>query len=154
MIVDALQDSAQPIRRGNRRGKPSRQANVMPIGQSTLAGFRVRLGYGRHLLQGPSRAHLRNRGLPGLEPICDHSPLAAILNPYEKHARSERVLATATVVKYLPFVPRFLVERFRERPVQFASWKRPTFRPLSPRHVQQPGRRSEQLTNCPRTTTQ
>jgi hypothetical protein len=62
-------------------------------------------------------AHMRNRGVvPSLVPTCDTSPLAAILNRYEKYLRSERALVTATVVNYVPFARRFLVERFQQGP--------------------------------------
>src|ERR1041385_2490780 len=60
-------------------------------------------------------AHMRNRGVvPSPVPPCDTSPLAAILNRYERHLRSERGLVTATVVNYIPFARRFLVERFQQ----------------------------------------
>jgi site-specific recombinase XerC len=59
--------------------------------------------------------HLRGGNIaPGPEPIRDDSPLAEILNRYEKHLRSERGVATTTVVNYLPFARKFLVERFPE----------------------------------------
>ena len=49
----------------------------------------------------------------------DLSPLADILSRYEEHLRSERGLVTATVLNYLPYIRRFLVERFREGPFLF-----------------------------------
>ncbi len=62
--------------------------------------------------------HLRSRDvIPSPTPICDDSPLAAILKRYEKHLRSERGLATATIIKYLPCIRKFLIERFREKPL-------------------------------------
>jgi site-specific recombinase XerD len=61
--------------------------------------------------------HLRERNVVrGVEPTRDESPLADILNRYEKHLRSERGLATATIINYLPFARKFLVDRFREGP--------------------------------------
>lgn len=61
--------------------------------------------------------HLRKRAVvPGPTPVGDDSPLAGMLKRYEKHLRSERGLVTATIVNYLPFVRKFLVERFREEP--------------------------------------
>jgi site-specific recombinase XerD len=50
-------------------------------------------------------------------PIRDESPLAAILDRYEKHLRSERGLATATIINYLPFAQKFLSDRFGEGPL-------------------------------------
>jgi len=61
--------------------------------------------------------HLRKRDvIPGPTPTCDESPLAAILARYERHLRSERGLAAATVINYLPCIRKFLIERFREKP--------------------------------------
>src|SRR6202451_4168719 len=61
--------------------------------------------------------HLRKRDvIPGPTPACDDSPLAALLARYERHLRSERGLAAATVINYLPCIRKFLIERFREKP--------------------------------------
>jgi integrase/recombinase XerD len=61
--------------------------------------------------------HLRKGDvIPGPTPTCDESPLAAILARYERHLRSERGLAAATVINYLPCIRKFLIERFREKP--------------------------------------
>ena len=61
--------------------------------------------------------HLRERNVaPGVKSTRDESPLADILNRYEKHLRSERGVATATVINYLPFARKFLVDRFGEGP--------------------------------------
>src|SRR5258708_17378232 len=61
--------------------------------------------------------HLRKRDvIPGPTPTCDDSPLAAILTRYERHLRSERGLAAATVINDLPSIRKFLIERFREQP--------------------------------------
>ena len=54
--------------------------------------------------------------VPRVTPTCDVSPLAAILDRYEKHLRSERGLTTATIINYLPFARKFLSDRFREGP--------------------------------------
>jgi len=62
--------------------------------------------------------HLRKRDVISRPtPPCDDSPLAAILTRYEKHLRSERGLAAATVINYLPCIRKFLIERFRENPL-------------------------------------
>jgi site-specific recombinase XerD len=66
--------------------------------------------------------HLRKRAvIPDRAPVRDLSPLADILSRYEKHLRSERGLVTATVLNYLPYIRRFLVERFREGPFLFGQ---------------------------------
>jgi site-specific recombinase XerD len=62
----------------------------------------------RHLLE-----HLRAEAvIPSLKVASDETPLALLEGQYERYLRSERGLVTATVVNYLPFVRRFLVERF------------------------------------------
>jgi hypothetical protein len=43
--------------------------------------------------------------------------LADILNRYEKHLRSGRALAAATIVNYVPFARKFLVERFQKEKI-------------------------------------
>jgi hypothetical protein len=56
---------------------------------------------------------LRKRDvIPGQTPSCDDSPLAAILTRYERHLRSERGLADATVINYLPCIRKFFDRRF------------------------------------------
>jgi integrase/recombinase XerD len=66
----------------------------------------------RHFLD-----HLRRCDIiPAPKPVSDESPLADVLNRYERHLRLERGLVTATIVNYQPFVRNFLVERFGEGP--------------------------------------
>lgn len=61
--------------------------------------------------------HLREHNVvPNVTPTRDESPLAAILDRYEKHLRSERGLTTATIINYLPFARKFLNDRFGEGP--------------------------------------
>ena len=68
--------------------------------------------------------HLRKGAIiPDRKPIPDKSPFADILSRYEKHLRSERGLVTATIIGYQPFVRKFLVERFRERPFSLRRLK-------------------------------
>src|ERR1700736_6508132 len=75
---------------------------------------RVHRGNRETLLQ--LLGHLRKRDmLPVPAPTCDDSPLAAILTRYERHLRSERGLAAATVINYLPCIRKFLIERFPEK---------------------------------------
>jgi len=77
---------------------------------------RVHRGNRETLLQ--FLGHLQTRDvIPAPTPACDDSPLAAILTRYERHLRSERGLAAATVVNYLPCIRKFLIERFREKPL-------------------------------------
>ena len=91
-------------------------------------------------------AHLRNQGVvPGQEAICDNSPSADILNRYEKHLRSERALANATVVNYVPFARQFLVQRFREGPVLLRELKAADISAFVLRHAQTIGCRRAQL---------
>ncbi len=61
--------------------------------------------------------HLRMHNVvPARIVACDRSPWADILNRYETHLRTERGLVTDTIRGYLPFVGKFLLERFRGRP--------------------------------------
>src|SRR6266404_7240178 len=61
--------------------------------------------------------HLRRHNVvPARSVACDRSPWADILNRYESHLRTERGLVTDTIRGYLPFVRKFLRERFRGRP--------------------------------------
>jgi len=63
-------------------------------------------------------AHLRNHdAVPSPEPVCDESPQGRLLSLYEKYLRAERGLTTATVSNYMPFLRRFLTERFGEGPL-------------------------------------
>jgi integrase/recombinase XerD len=90
--------------------------------------------------------HMRNRGVvPNLTPTCDTSSLAAILNRYEKHLRSERALVNATVVNYVPFARRFLIERFQQGPVLIRDLKAADISAFVLRHAPTMGCRRAQL---------
>jgi integrase/recombinase XerD len=68
--------------------------------------------------------HLRKDHIvPDRKLVSDRSSLADILSRYEKHLRSERGLVTATIISYQPFVRKFLVECFRERPFSLKKLK-------------------------------
>jgi site-specific recombinase XerD len=68
--------------------------------------------------------HLRKGHIvPDRKLVSDKSPWADILSRYEKHLRSERGLVTVTIINYQPFVRKFLVERFRERPFSLRELK-------------------------------
>jgi site-specific recombinase XerD len=68
--------------------------------------------------------HLRRCDVvPSRKPIREESPLADILNRYEKHLRSERGLTTSTVINYQPVIRKFLVERFGDGPFLFREVK-------------------------------
>src|SRR5438445_1766935 len=61
--------------------------------------------------------HLRRHNVvPARNLACDRSPWADILSRYETHLRTERGLVTDTIRGYLPFVHKFVLERFRGRP--------------------------------------
>jgi len=62
--------------------------------------------------------HLRKRGIVSDRKLVpDQSPLAGILSRYEQHLRSERRLVSTTILNYLSFARKFLVERFPEGPL-------------------------------------
>jgi site-specific recombinase XerD len=101
-----------------------RELSVMVLNERLVEKFinnrrqkgRLHRGDGETLRQ--FLKHLRGRHIaPEPQPIRDGCPLAEILNRYEKHLRSERGVVTSTVVNYLPFARKFLVERFPEGPL-------------------------------------
>lgn len=62
--------------------------------------------------------HLRDKGIiQWTEAPIDASPLTVLHKRYENYLRQERGLSPATVVRYWPFLRRFLVERFGEGPI-------------------------------------
>jgi site-specific recombinase XerC len=71
--------------------------------------------------------------------------LGAILDRYEKHLRSERGLVSATVVNYVPFARRFLVERFQHGPVLVRELKATDISAFVLRHAPTMGCRRAQL---------
>lgn len=69
----------------------------------TCRGFRVTMLL---LLE-----RLRSAGVvPTPTPVCDDSPMAALLARYEGHLRRERALAETTIAGYLPFVRACVAE--------------------------------------------
>jgi len=81
--------------------------------------------------------HLRERNVvPGMKPTRDESPLADILDRYEKHLRSERGVATGTVVNYLPFARKFLVDRFGDGPFAVSEVRSSDISAFVLRHAQ------------------
>ena len=68
--------------------------------------------------------HLRRQNVvPARNLPCDRSPLAHILNRYETHLRSERGLVAHTILEYQSFVRKFLLKRFRRRPLLLKAVK-------------------------------
>ncbi len=68
--------------------------------------------------------HLRKQNLvPARNLPCDRSPLGHILNRYETHLRTERGLVAHTILEYQSFVRKFLLERFRGRPLLLKALK-------------------------------
>jgi len=80
--------------------------------------------------------HLRKRGVvPSPKPIRDQSPLVDTLNRYERYLRSERGLATATIINYESFLQKFLTKRFGERPFLFRQLRASDISDFVLRHV-------------------
>jgi len=68
--------------------------------------------------------HLRRQDvIPARKLPCDRSPLAHLLNQYETHLRTERGLVAHTILEYQFFVRKFLLERFRGRPLLLKAVK-------------------------------
>jgi site-specific recombinase XerD len=82
--------------------------------------------------------HLRKREVlpPQERPIHEQSPLEEILNRYEKHLRSERGLATPTIINYQPVIRKFLIERFGDAPFLFRELTPPDISRFVLRHFQ------------------
>jgi site-specific recombinase XerD len=67
-------------------------------------------------------AHLRELGVaPPAEPLVDHSPIGQIQRRYGDYLRIERSLDAKTLLKYIPFVRKFLVSQFGDGPVRLAD---------------------------------
>ena len=67
-------------------------------------------------------AHLREQGVARpAEVPRDDSAITHLLRQYEIHLRQERGLAPVTVANYLPFIRRFLSERFGDGPLNFET---------------------------------
>ena len=92
-------------------------------------------------------AHLRNCDvIPSpVRPVCANSPLADILSRYEKHLHCERGLAPATVVNYVPYARKFLVERFRTRKMRLGDLRGVDISAFVLRHAHVMGCRRAQL---------
>lgn len=66
--------------------------------------------------------HLRHKGVvPMRAPVPAAHPLALLESRYEQYLRKERGLSTDTVRNYLPFVHRFLGERFVDAPLRLGE---------------------------------
>lgn len=66
--------------------------------------------------------HLRHEGVIAVrERVPDAHPLALLERRYEQYLRKERGLSTDTVRNYLPFVHRFLGERFVDAPLRLGE---------------------------------
>jgi Phage integrase, N-terminal SAM-like domain len=90
--------------------------------------------------------HLRKGHIvPDRKLVSDKSPLADILSRYEKYLRSERGLVTVTIINYQPFVRKFLVERFRERPFSLRKLKPSDISDFVLRHCRRMSVRRAQL---------
>jgi integrase/recombinase XerD len=66
---------------------------------------------------------LRREGvLPVENMLAPHpTPTEQCVRTYERYLREERALTEATIVNYVPFITRFLKDRFRSRPVKLSK---------------------------------
>ena len=129
-----------------------RELSVMVLDERLVEKFinnrrqkgRLQRGDGETLRQ--FLKHLRGRHIaPEPHPIRDGSRLAQILNRYEKHLRSERGVVTSTVVNYLPFARKFLLERFAKGPLLLRKVSSSDISAFVLRHAQTMARRRVQL---------
>ena len=90
--------------------------------------------------------HLRGQNVvPSRNLACDRSLLAKILNRYETYLRTERGLVTVTIRGYLPFVHKFLLERFRGKPFLLKAVKASDISDFVLRHSHSMGIKTAQL---------
>ena len=94
--------------------------------------------------------HLRRQNVvPAPKLPCDRSPLACILNRYETHLRTERGLVSHTIQEYQSFVRKFLLERFRGRPLLLKAVKASDISDFILRHTPSMGaRRAQAMTSA------
>jgi site-specific recombinase XerD len=80
---------------------------------------------------------------------CDNSPLAHILNRYETHLRTERGLVVHTILEYQSFARKFLLERFRGRPLRLKTVKASDISDFILRHTpSMAARRAQTMTSA------
>jgi site-specific recombinase XerD len=90
--------------------------------------------------------HLRRQKVvPAPNLPRDNSPLAHILSQYEAHLRTERGLVAYTIRHYQSFIRKFLLERFRGRPLLLKAMKASDISDFVLRHTPCVGVRNAQL---------
>lgn len=63
--------------------------------------------------------HLKEKGvITSQEPCRDDSPLEQLIKRYEEYLRKERGVVQATVTNYIPYIRRFLIDRFADNPLR------------------------------------
>lgn len=66
--------------------------------------------------------HLRRKGvIPHPKPTFNNSPLTQLKNRYQNFLLKERGLSPVTWSRYWPYIQRFLLERFGNKPMQFGE---------------------------------
>ena len=66
--------------------------------------------------------HLRIEGaIPHPKPTFKDSPFTHLKNRYEDYLLKERGLSTVTGLRYWPYIQRFLLERFGNKPIRFCE---------------------------------
>ena len=93
--------------------------------------------------------HLREEGVaPPREVPVDGSPVVKLEQRYARYLREERGLVDVTVVNYGGFVRRFLVEQFRQGPVELAGLTSRHVADFLLRHVRTMSPKRAQLMGC------
>jgi site-specific recombinase XerD len=105
---------------------------------------RVQLGNAKTLQQ--FLDHLRKSGVvPDREMAPDQSPLAGLVNRYERYLHSERGLVTITIRDYKSSVRKFLAERFQKSQLLLKEVKPSDISDFVLRHGRSVGVRRAQL---------
>jgi integrase/recombinase XerD len=90
--------------------------------------------------------YLRNLGcIPTVPQEIDRTPLGDLTADYERFLSSERGLAPATLINYLPFVRRFLIEQFGSNALRLGELRPIDIHRFIHRRARTMGRRRAQL---------
>ena len=66
--------------------------------------------------------HLRFEGtIPHLKPTFNDSPMTLLKNRYEDYLQKERGLSPEAGPRYWPYIQRFLLDRFGDKPMRFCQ---------------------------------
>lgn len=90
--------------------------------------------------------HLRREGaIPYPEPIFSNSPLTHLRSKYEDYLLKERGLSSLSGARYWPYIQRFLLERFGDRPIRLCDLCPQDIDSFFPKHAHERTPKAAQL---------